>query len=264
MRTIRESKAKETTFRLVEKSGIFVGLIIEAGKIRHQLEGTNADELWQKIHDEHSRLDPQFFGYDGAISRFCKIFPDGFQDPAYLAQERNYKLAAKKRLDETVPLAEARTGSGYGEKVLAVFQATNLLSPFEKVRLSEALRGTSADSFVRGAASFASGEINSGLAAMKQSLKSADVAKWTAVTYLPYLWRPEAHIFLKPQVTREFATRVGHSFAHDYSSDLHPATYISLLELARQTQTRVASLAPRDLIDVQSFLWVVGEYPLAE
>ena len=55
--------------------------------------------------------------------------------------ERDYKIAAKQRLDETAPLEQAVDASGLGEAVLAVFRATNLLSPFEKVRLQDVLRG---------------------------------------------------------------------------------------------------------------------------
>jgi hypothetical protein len=36
--------------------------------------------------------------------------------------------------------------------------------------------------------------------------------------------------------------------------------YDSLLDLARRTATELADLQPRDRIDVQSFIWVVGAY----
>ena len=96
---------------------------------------------------------------------------------------------------------------------------------------------------------------------MGRALKPDDVAKWPAVTYLPYLWRPEEHMFLKPEVTKEFAVRVGHPFAHEYTSELTAETYRSLLDLARETGEEVADLEPRDSIDIQSFIWVVGKYP---
>ena len=51
---------------------------------------------------------------------------------------------------------------------------------------------------------------------MERALKHHESAKWTVVTYLPFLWRPETHMFLKPEVTKDFAARVGHRFASDY------------------------------------------------
>ena len=64
---------------------------------------------------------------------------------------------------------------------------------------------------------------------MERILSKHDNAKWTVVTYLPFLWRPEQHMFLKPVVTQDFAERVGHSFVHEYSPALEPDVYASLL-----------------------------------
>ena len=40
------------------------------------------------------------------------------------------------------------------------------------------------------------------------------------MTHLPFLWRPGTHMFLKPEVTKDFAARVGHRFASDYEPRL--------------------------------------------
>jgi hypothetical protein len=55
---------------------------------------------------------------------------------------------------------------------------------------------------------------------MERALKPHDSAKWTVATYLPFLWQPEKHMFLKPEVTKDFAARVGHRFATDYKARL--------------------------------------------
>ena len=54
------------------------------------------------------KSDPRYFGYAGARNRFLKFFPNGFHSDGYANQERNYKLAAKKKLDDAVPLEDAR------------------------------------------------------------------------------------------------------------------------------------------------------------
>jgi hypothetical protein len=84
------------------------------------------------------------------------------------------------------------------------------------------------------------------------------------LTYLPFFWLPAEHMYLKPEKTVDFATRVGHPFAEEYEPDPSAAVYRSLLELASVTAARVASLHPTDRIDVQSFIWVVGDYGEAE
>ena len=80
------------------------------------------------------------------------------------------------------------------------------------------------------------------------------------MTYLPFLWRLQDHMFLKPEVTKDFASRVGHRFASDYEPRLNIGVYDSLLDLAARTTEELADLKPRDRIDVRSFIWVIGNY----
>ena len=98
------------------------------------------------------------------------------------------------------------------------------------------------------------------LSAIECALKDHDSAKWTVATYLPFLWRLEAHIFLKPEVTKDFATRVGHRFAFEYERRLKLPVYESLLDLKEKTGQQIKDLVPRDGIDIQSFIWVIGDY----
>jgi hypothetical protein len=67
-------------------------------------------------------------------------------------------------------------------------------------------------------------------------------------------------MFLKPEATKDFALRVGHHFARDYEPRLHRPVYDSLLDLVEKTEASIADLHPKDRIDVQSFIWVVGDY----
>lgn len=196
--------------------------------------------------------------------RFRKFFPDDFASPVYLREERNYKVAAKERLDASVPVDRALTDSGLGEDILAIYRNTNLLSPFEKVRMQDVLRGARADEFIRGAAQFALGNILKGAAEMFPVLAEHDVAKWTAITYLPFLWRPDQHMFLKPEITKAFSERVGHTFHNDYTAKIEIQAYESLLDLTQKTREKIEPLKPLDNIDVQSFIWVVGDYTDAD
>ena len=71
-------------------------------------------------------------------------------------------------------------------------------------------------------------------------------------------------MFLKPAVTKDFASSVGHPFAHEYSSALDVGVYESLLSLTIETKSEVAQLGPADNIDIQSFIWIVGRYDAAD
>lgn len=260
MKTIRDGTAGKAKLRLVATGKDFAGLINVAGKTVFQTRGADADEVWAAVQAHLSQSGPNWFGWPGARDRFLHWFAGGFQSPAYLANERDYKLMAKQRLEETTPLKEAATGSGHGEAVLAAYRRTNLLYPVEKTRLQALLRGPDADTFVRAAARFALGEGKSALSTMERVLRPHDNAKWTVVTYLPFLWRPEKHIFLKPEVTKDFAARVQHGLEHNYDSELRLDVYESLLDLAGGIRQQFRHLGPRDMIDVQSVIWVVGDY----
>lgn len=142
----------------MEKDRAFIGLIFAADSSKKtQIEGIDANDVWRRLHDEAVKANPKYVGFDGARNRFLHWFAGGFRSPEYLRNERNYKLDAKSKLDAKIPLEDAVRGSGFGEAVWSVFQ-TNLLSPFEKMRVRDALRGPNADAFIQAAARFALGE----------------------------------------------------------------------------------------------------------
>ncbi len=85
---------------------------------------------------------------------------------------------------------------------------------------------------VQAAAAFAMDGTKAALGKLNAVLGPRDCNKWTIATYLPFLWRPETHMFLKPQVTKDFAERVGHPFFSLYKSQLEFSVYESLLDLA--------------------------------
>jgi hypothetical protein len=92
--------------------------------------------------------------------------------------------------------------------------------------------------------------------------RAEGVASWPCLTYLPFLWAPDRHMFLKPTFTRAFAERIGHGFQHDYVSEPNPDTYASLLHMTAMLDHDLADLSPTDNIDLHSFMWVVmdGDY----
>lgn len=259
IKTLRETTFEKLRLRLVKTDIGYTGLVLRDDSTLHKIEGDNEDDVWRRTHDAAAKSTPHYMGFDGAKARFLRIFPDGF-GPAFDARERNYKLEAKKLLDDTAPLELALTKNGLGKAILRVFQKSNLLSIFEKARLKEALESSQADAFIHGAAKFANGDTKFGLLEISRALKPHAVANWTAATYLPFLWRPDTHMFLKPEVTKTFASRVGHPFFDVYGSGLDSTVYMSLLDLASRTDKELTKLKPRDRIDIQSFIWVIGEY----
>jgi hypothetical protein len=208
-------------------------------------------------------------------AKFLHYFPRGFHDPLYQDWERDYKWAAHKRWAETLDgetLRKMLKGGHYGEvaaRAVAIEARTNLLFSFEKMALRDAVRSP------RGARSFAEGlyDFLHGSSDLETRFtrwcdvigtlprKQTRVLTWPVVTVLGFIAQPDAHIFLKPTVTRKAAHRYGAPF--HYESRPAWDTYASLLALARSIRKDLRDLRPRDMIDIQSFLWVQGsdEYP---
>jgi hypothetical protein len=69
------------------------------------------------------------------------------------------------------------------------------------------------------------------------------------------LVQPERHIFLKPNVTRVAAENYGFDFR--YASRPSWSGYANLLEFASLVRRDLRD-RPRDMIDIQSFIWVLG------
>ncbi len=192
LKTIRSSRVGRAELRLVQTGKGFAGVAIVDGQRRGLVKGDAADDVWRRLHDAAAKLDPSFFGFDGAAARFLRAMPGGFASDLYVAQERAYKLAAKAKLDAILSLEDALGWTGDGEGALRAFRGTNLLSPFESTRVQNVLRSPAAPAFIQGAARFASGDVAGALRDLAPVLKSFDAAKCTVITYRPLLWRPDA------------------------------------------------------------------------
>ncbi|HEV7906330.1 MAG TPA: hypothetical protein VGO96_20990, partial [Pyrinomonadaceae bacterium] len=81
------------------------------------------------------------------------------------------------------------------------------------------------------------------------------------VSVFGFIAQPDTHIFLKPNVTRTAARAYGFDF--QYKSRPSWETYANYLEFAATIRRDLSDLKPRDMIDLQSFIWVQGsdEYP---
>lgn len=266
MKTIREEIIGKSTVRLLRVADGYAGVVVGPKGTGTSLRHHDADALWGRLLAEVGKAHPDYFGYDGARARFLRGYPAGFADPGFVVDERDYKVAAVAKVAATLSREQAAEAeAGTAAAALRAFQAINLVSVFEKARIRDVLKHAAGVEYLRAAALFAGDDLEAGLAGMVSAIGAARQApSWPMLTYLPFLWMPDRHLFLKPQVMRDYADRVGHSFGRDYQAGILPEVYSSLLDLAAKTRTEVASLQPRDMIDVQSFIWVVGAYTDAE
>jgi hypothetical protein len=208
-------------------------------------------------------------------NKFLRYFPGGFRDETYLDWEREYKwsahLAWKEKLSkrEMERLLRTRNHDEIARRAVGLESKTNLLFSFEKMALRDAVRiDDGAKAFSKGLYEFIYGRAT-GEARFEKWCRVVEalprrqtrVLTWPIVTVFGFIADPTRDIFLKPNVTRLAAKKYGFPFA--YTSRPGWDTYASLLEFAGTVKRDNRDLRPRDMIDLQSFIWVQGsdEYP---
>ena len=202
--------------------------------------------------------------------KFLRFFPGGFQDETYIAWERAYKWTAHEQWEEALnrgkyrSLLQARDFAEVAARAVKIESRTNLLFSFEKMALRDAVKSADgAQLFAEGLFQFLHGAGRlerkfekwiETVAALPR--KQTRVLTWPLLTVWGFIAQPELHVFLKPNVTRTAAREYGFEF--EYKSRPSWDTYASLLAFAEQVRLHVRDLRPRDMIDIQSFIWVQG------
>lgn len=240
------------------------GTTIRDGKMGEVLHDEDRERLLRRLRNEAGKLEPGYFGMAEAVARFLKFMPGGFAGER-ISRERVYKVKASEALNAILPADQALAATrADADAVRKAAVWINILSPYESMHLKEAIEGPLGPSFLDAAARFALGERDAGIVGMRKAMKGHGAFTWPILTYFPYLWDPQNHMFLKPTVTRDFAERVGHPFQYRYDPMATSPVYEGLLELTHDTREALRDLEPADNIDVQSFIWVVGGYTDAD
>ncbi|MBX7186081.1 MAG: DUF3553 domain-containing protein [Vicinamibacteria bacterium] len=196
---------------------------------------------------------------------FLEQFPRGFRDPAFLDQERTYKLEARDLLVTSLSAKEFRALEKSGEHAAvcklarAVISKTNLVFSHEQMKLSNGLKGAEAQP--RFSASLylllhGNTPFEERFTGFADALSEIGAAKWTIATYFPFLMMPEEHLFLKPNIAKLMADVCRVEL--NYRPEPNWLTYQCLLRLAAQLFEDLEDLKPKDMIDVQSFMWCVA------
>ena len=79
--------------------------------------------------------------------------------------------------------------------------------------------------------------------------------KWVFPTYFLYLCHPDKNIFVKPKYTKKYLEFFGKR--KNYSATPSRETYELILGIAKKLKTALSVYQPRNMVDIQSFLWVM-------
>ena len=209
------------------------------------------------------------------LKKFLYYFRKGYSDSKYISWERGYKEAAHNQFQEQLnkrafkALLKQQEFATIASIAVKIESRTNLLFSFEKMALRDAVKSTdAAEAFARGLFDYIYGtkslkERFEHFVSVVEQLprKQTRVLTWPLVTVFGFIANPKEHLFLKPTVTKIAATKYDYPF--HYVSKPNWDTYENLLKFAEQIQKDTMSYQPKDNIDLQSFMWVLGseEYP---
>ena len=204
------------------------------------------------------------------IRRVHLWYPDwqGFDTPRFVEDELAYKWEASKKAQQLLGqkeferLLQANAIEEIRQRVKKIGHATNLL--YLSAPQSGDLRLLYEPSLDKRALVeqiydllYGPGDSPDRLQRFVEFLTANKITPyWTFPTYFLFLIHPEADIFVKPRTMKTFFDLVGRS--DEWKRKPSGQAYRMILSLARDVWKAFEAYHPRDMIDVQSIMWVAA------
>lgn len=211
-------------------------------------------------------------GLRTAMRRFREIFPRGFRDETYLEWERGYKwsahLAWEHELDRSTwqRMLEAGDHQEVARRIARLYGRSklNMLALYEWMALRDALgdpRGArllarGLFELIHGPGDFGDRLDDFTAVLNRAPQRQTRLAKWPVATLFPFIAQPRRHLILKPNLMKRASARLG--FTLDYRSRPNATTYGAVMSGVAWLWRQLEPWHPRDLIDIQGFLWVTS------
>mgnify|MGYP000599982620 CR=1 FL=1 len=202
--------------------------------------------------------------------KFLAFYPGGFDDDDYIDLERSDKWDAHNTWEDLLgrrrfaDMLKQHAFTEIAARAVRIETRTTLLFNYEKMALRDALRGPQeARIFSEGLFEYVYGKgpmverfenFTDILTALPR--RQTHVLTWPLHTVFGFIGDPQKQLFLKPRVTLTAAEEYGYDFC--YYARPSWGTYASLLGFADLIMREQQKLHPRDMIDVQGFISVLG------
>jgi len=204
-----------------------------------------------------------------SIDYFKERFPEGFYGEEFKGEERDYKDKAHHLADDLLGeniFSKLIKNEEYAEitkRALKVVNSTNLIFPNEKMALKDGLLKDDAKKiFSISLYNLLYGDdtLEDRFNKFSRVLENINASKWTTASYFMFIVLPDKYMFVKPTITQYTAELCG--FEINYKPQLNWLTYKLVLEFSNYLFSELSELKPRDMIDVQSFMWCIapGKY----
>jgi len=237
-------------------------------KVLDESDVSKADQIQlNNISNTKANNSNKYLGISDAIIGFKKLLEvDDFKGERYLLTERNYKLALHEKALSYFnqkgfhQLLEDNNYTELTERLKKFFVAqVNLLSHFEHVKLKDTLLESETNQKVFFEALYSllyDDDFSESFRNWIIVLSELGHAKWTLATIFLYAIYPERYMFVKPETTK-VAAEISNFFIN-YESKPTLDTYKRILSFSSYLRVKIDELKPKDMIDVQSFMWCMN------
>lgn len=246
------------------------GVVNLGGQARDMLEVVDGADA-QSIYLDHMALptggtSKPMVTLLQAKQRFLEQFPGGYYGDMLVHQEREYKdsLASMARellgLDILVPLIKTERFQQVCDNAvkLVTHPKNNLPSLFEKLAFKDGFKklnnprifALSLFEYLHG-----TGALEPRFSHFANVLGRMEADKWPVITTFRFFLFPASDVYIKP-INLQHAAEVSR-FEINYKPQLNWLTYQSVTAFYQYLSDSTADLKPRDMIDVQSFIWCI-------
>lgn len=203
-----------------------------------------------------------------AIERFLAIHPDGFSAPSFVKEEREASVRAHQFAVQLLGESEISELIAEGryqdvcDRARHIESVTNLLTKGEKTAFYSALETPmNQKTFSIGLASYLYGTDSEEdrFKAFTRVLDLLGINRWPYATLFGFIRFPQEKAFIKPTVIQNVAKAF--CWRIIYKAEPNWRTYAAVLRLYNHLRTSLVEegLMPRDMIDMQSFIWSIGQ-----
>lgn len=202
------------------------------------------------------------------VEKFVERFKGGLHGDVLETFERKYKDEAHEQFlallnkEEFQNQIDSEQWDVLADRIKKC-HTINLLSKFELIRFSDVLKELDAQkSIAKGLFDLLYGDdlMQKRFMRYAKVLEVYECDKWPIITLPLFFCFPDEHMFIKPTMTQEAADNRG--FDIHYDSHLNWNTYNQVLLFSKDLFERLSAysntqLHPRDMIDVQTFMWCI-------
>jgi len=244
----------------------FVRKVNNLSKFDDENVDTTIFENMNTFSEENRSKQNLFRDTPSLQNHFLEAYPDGFSGDKYISREREYKdeghILAIELLNQE-SFNELLEANNYDEIVIRALKVVNkfkLFVPNEKMSLKDGL--VEAEAKERFSLSlynllYSTDDLEMRFKGWISTLQAIGADKWTTATYFLFVIFPDKYMFIKPTVTQAVADICAFNIA--FKPSLNWKTYSKVLELSSYLKKEIQALEPKDMIDVQSFMWCINQ-----